>query len=365
MLKTIEFNDPQYPAASQGNAVQSGSGPYIALLTASIYSKLIERPGNLNFDEFKAALHIFLQKLDKVASYGIKVPTLIGYPYDAFLDAGDAFVKAVRMKCFKSSTQAQAMMDRASIIPVWLAEMLYRDIGFVSPALVERPMFTVGALNFKLPDHPYNPYGGPVYLMGQMGNFFATVKTNKGGGAEFGIASGCFNKFSPLSAPGTASLNRDKKFLKLIAVCDFLIVGLTTNDFLAITITGSWTGLPNLGKGVAYRAVQIDKTGTANTSMLQNIVPTVTGVSFNFAGSYARVALIKVKADKNFSPVGWQGIHEKYKPPKKPKKTKANNQPTLIQRILGDKGGTQDTRKRIGTLTLLVSGFVFSILHLC
>lgn len=320
MMKTIEINDPQYPIASQGNAVQSGSGPYIAVLVASIFSRLVERPGNLDLDEFRVSLHLFLQKLEKVAAYGIKMPTIYGNPCDHFLNAGDAFVKAVKLKCFKSSIQAQAMMDRASIIPIGLAEMIYRDAGFVSPTIFVRPTFIVNALNLKLPEHPYNPFGGPAYLTGQMSNLYITIAVTKGGGQEFGITLASFSKFSPLSASGMASLNHDKKFVQLMVVFDVLVVGLTTGDFLALTITGTWTGLLPIGKGFAYKAVQIDKTGTANTTLLQNIVSMVTGVSFNLVGPYSRIALIKVKADKNFTPIGWHGIHEKYKPPKRPKK---------------------------------------------
>lgn len=316
MMQTIAFNDPQYPAASQGNAIQSGSGPYIALLTASVYSKLIGRPMNLNFDDFKIALHIFLEKLDKVATYGVKVPTNVGTPYMAFLDAGDMFVKVVKMKCFKSGNQAQALMDRVSIIPIWLAEMVYHDDAFESPTVVEHTMFTVGALGFKLPQNPYNALGGPVYLWGQMGSFFATITVNKGNGVEFGLSAACFNKFSPLSSAGTTSLNRDKRLVKLMQVCDFSILGLTAADFFEITVTGSFTNLKKLGKGFAYKAVQVDMYGMADFGLLQNVVPTVNGVSFDFVGPYSRVCLVKLKMDKSFVPVGWQGVHEKFKPPK-------------------------------------------------
>jgi hypothetical protein len=110
-----------------------------------------------------------------------------------------------------------------------------------------------------------------------------------------------------------ASLNRDKFFVQIMVVFDVLVVGLTTEDFLSLIITGTWTNLLPVGKRFAYKAVQIDKTGNANTNLLQNIVPMVTGVSFNLVGPYSRIALIKVRADKFFTPIGWRGIHEKYK----------------------------------------------------
>jgi hypothetical protein len=206
MMKTIEINDPQYPEASQGNAIQSGFGPYIALLVTSIYSRLVERPGNLNLDEFTIALHLFLQKLEKVSTYGIKVPTIYGNPCDQFLNAGDAFVKVVKLKCFKSSTQAQAMMNRASIIPIWLAKMIYQDVGFISSTIFQHTTFILSALSLKLLEHPYNPFGGPVYLTRQMYNLYITIAVAKGGGQAFGITLASFNKFSPLSASGMASL---------------------------------------------------------------------------------------------------------------------------------------------------------------
>ena len=371
MMKTIEINDPQYPTASEGNAVQSGSGPYIAILVASIYSRLVERPGNLDLDEFRMALHIFLQKLQKVAAYGIKVPTVYGNPCDYFLNAGDAFVKVVKLKCFKTSTQAQAMMDRASIIPIWLAEMIYRDVGFVSPITLVRPTFTVSALSLKLPEHPYNPFGGPIYLTGQMQNLYITIAVKKGGGQEFGITLASFNKFSPLSAAGMASLNRDKKFVQLMGVFDVLVVGLTTGDFLSLTITGTWTDLPPIGKGVAYKAIQIDRTGTANTTLLQNIVSMVTGVSFNLIGPYSRIAIIKVKADKNFTPIGWYGIHEKYKPPKRPKKlnttiTSISHRKDSVHSmsILSRSGSLQKERSFLSSFQRIFVTIVLSFLYL-
>lgn len=351
MMKFIEINDPQYPVASHGNVIQSGSGPYIALLVASIYSRLVERPGNLNLDEFRMSLHIFLQKLEKVAAFGIKVPTIYKSPSYEFLNAGDAFVKIVKLKCFKSSTQTQAMMDHASIIPILLAKMIYQDIGFISPTSFERPTFTINALSFKLPEHPVTPFGGPIYLVGQMKNLYITTAITKGGGQEFGITFASFNKFSPLSASGMASLNPDKKFMQLIVVFDILVVGLTTNDFLSLTITCTWTNLFPIGKGFAYKAVQIDKTGTANTTLLQNIVSMVSGVSFDLVGSYSRIAIIKTKADKIFTPIGWYGVHEKYKPPKNPKKmnttkTTISYRKNIIQSILVFSKSTSQLNER-------------------
>lgn len=316
MMNTISFNDPQYPVASQGDAIQSGSGPYIALLTASVYSRLVSRPGNLDFNEFKRALHIFMEKLEKVAQYGIKVPTIVGTPILTFLDTGDMFVKGVKMKCFKVGTEAQVLMDQTSFIPIMLAEMIYHNNAFESPFVVDRSMFTVGALGFKLPQNPYNPLGGPAYLSGQMGSFFTTVTVDAGFGAEFGIAAACFNRWSPLSSKGEDSLNRDKKLVKLLQVCDFDIVGLTTTDMFTVTITASCTNLKKIGRGYAYKVVQLDKDGIADFDLLKNVVPTVTGVSFDFVTSYSRICLIKVKMDKNYSPVGWAGLHDKFKPPK-------------------------------------------------
>ncbi|KAG0620064.1 hypothetical protein M758_4G186200 [Ceratodon purpureus] len=316
MMNTISFNNPQYPIASQGSAIQSGSGPSIALLTASVYSRIISRPGNLNFDEFKMALHTYMEKLDKVAQYGIKVPTTIATPILTFLDTGDMFVKAVKMKCFKTGTQAQALMDQTSWIPILLAEMIYHNNAFESPTVVDRSMFTVGALGFKLPQNPYNPLGGPMYLSGQMGSFFATVTIDNGFGAEFGITAACFNRWSPLSSNSQDSLNRDKKLIKLLQVCDFSIVGLTISDLFTVTITASFTNLKKIGKGYAYKVVQLDRDGTANFDILSNVVPTVTGVSFDFVTTYSRICLIKMKMDKNYSPVGWGGLYEKFKPPK-------------------------------------------------
>lgn len=151
MMGTISFNDPQYPVASQGNAIESGSGPYIALVTASIYSRFVSRPKNLNLNEFKAALHIFMEKLEKVARYGIKVPTIVGTPIMTFLDTGDMFVKAVKLKCFKTGSEAQMLMDQISYIPILLATMIYHNNAFESPSVVDKTMFTIGALGFKLP----------------------------------------------------------------------------------------------------------------------------------------------------------------------------------------------------------------------
>lgn len=368
MLKTIEVNDPQYPTASQGNTIQSGSGPYIALLTANIYAKLIDRPGNLNFEEFKMALHIFLQKLEKVAAYGIKVPTTIKNPIESFLDAGDAFLKAVKLKCFKTSTQAQAVMDQVSLIPIGLAEAVFRDVGFVSPTIVDRSTFTIGTLSFKLPEHPFNPFGGPVYLTGQVGNLFATVAVRKGGGQEFGMTLACFNKFSPLSLAGTASLNRDKKLSKLVVVCDILMVGLTTTDLLSLTITGTWTELPRLNKGSAYKVVQIDRTGTANTTLLQNIVSRASGVSFDLVTPYSRIAIIRVQAPDDFTPVGWENPHDKYKPPKQPRAantTQTAALPTTLIKpsLFGEKSGSP--RRMLDFVSVFVSAIAVAVLHLC
>lgn len=372
MLKTMEVNDPQYPPASQGNTIQSGSGPYIALMTASIYSKLIDRAGNLNFEEFKMALHIFLQKLERVAAFGIKVPTSIASPVASFLDAGDAFLKAVKLKCFKTSTQAQAVMDRVSLIPIGLAETVYRDVGFVSPTVVDRSTFTIGTMSFKLPEHPFNPFGGPVYLTGQVGNLFATVAVRKGGGQEFGMALACFNKLSPLSLAGTASLNRDGKLSKLIVVCDVLTVGLTTTDFLSLTVTATWTELPRLDRGSAYKAVQIDKTGTANTSLLQNIVSRASGVSFDLATPYSRIAVTRVQAADDFTPVGWQNTHDKYKPPKQPKSgntTQTVSPTTLIKPVLFGHtlSGSSDRghRQILDVVFVLLPTVGVGILHFC
>ena len=382
MLKTIEVNDPQYPTASQGNTIQSGSGPYIALLTASIYSKLIDRPGNLNFEEFKMALHLFLQKLEKVAAYGIKVPTTIKNPIESFLDAGDAFVKAVKLKCFKTNTQAQAVMDQVSMIPIGLAQAVFRDMSFVSPTVVDRNTFTIGTMSFKLPEQPFNPFGGPVYLTAQVANLFATVAVRKGGGQEFGMALACFNRFSPLSTAGTASLNRDKKLSKLIVICDILMVGLTPADFLSLTITGTWTELPRLNKGSAYTVVQIDKTGTANNNtLLQNIISRASGVSFDLATPYSRIAVLRVQAPDDFTPVGWENPHDtKYKPPKQPKSQNITQTvlPTasMIKASIfdaksgafGDKSGAFGRGRRrmlVDFVFVLVPTIVVGILHFC
>jgi hypothetical protein len=316
MMNTISFNNPQYPIASQGSAIQSGSGPYIALLTASVYSRLVSRPGNLNFNEFTTALHIYMEKLEKVAHYGIKVPTAIGTPLLTFLDAGDMFVKAVKMKCFKSGTQAQVLMDQISWIPIMLAEMIYHNNAFESPTVIDKSMFTVGSLGFKLPQNPYNPLGGPIYFSGQMGSFFATVAVSNGFGAEFGITAACFNKWSPLSFDGRESLNHDKKMIRLLQVCDFDIVGLTASDLFTITITASFTNLKKMGIGYAYKVVQLDRDGIADFDILSNVIPTVTGVSFDFVTTYSRICLVKMKMDKNYSPIGWAGLQEKFKPPK-------------------------------------------------
>ena len=316
MMNTISFNDPQYPVASQGAAIQSGSGPYIALLTASVYSRLVSRPGNFNYSDFKTALHIYMEKLEKVAHYGIKVPTTVSTPMLTFLDTGDMFVKAVKMKCFKTGTQAQALMDHASLIPIMLAELIYHNNAFVSPTVEDRSTFTVGALGFKLPQNPRNPLGGPVYLSGQMGSFYATVAVSSSFGVEFGIAAACFNKWSPLSSEGRDSLDRDKKLIKLLQVCDFNIIGLATSDLFTCTITASFTNLKKIGRGYAYKAVQLDREGIADFGILTNVVPTITGVSFDFVTTYSRICLIKTKMDRNYSPVGWAGLHEKFKPPK-------------------------------------------------
>lgn len=334
MLRTIEFNDPQYPPASQGDAVQSGLGPNIALLIASIYSKLIDRPANLNFNLFKTALHIFLLKLEKVATYGIKVPTSMGSnnPMDAFLAAGDAFLKVVKLKCFKGSIPpSQAIIDRASVIPIRLAQMVYHNNGFIFPTKIARNSFSVGALNFRTPPTSINPRAGPLYLTSQLGNFYATLTVRQGGATDFGIVSGCF-KFSPLSPNGTASITQATNFLQLIIICDFAVVGLTPSNFFDLTITGSWTGLPKIGKGFAYKVVQIDQRGIANPNLLQNIIPTVTGVTFDLPGPNARIAIVKEKADKNFAPVGWRPLNQRVKPPKsKPKQqnTPKNSPPSL------------------------------------
>jgi len=347
MMKFIETNDPQYPVASYGNIIHSGSGPCIAFLVASIYSRIVDKPGNLNLNEFRASLHIFLRKLEKIVNYGIKVPTMYINPCDVFLSAGDAFVKTVKLKCFKSSTQAQAMMDRTSIIPILLAEMIYQDVGFISPSSFELQTFTIHVLSFKLPKHPHNPLGGPIYLIGKMQNLYITIAETKGGEQEFGITFASFNKFSPLSTSGMASLNEDKKLLQLIVVFDILVIRLTTNDFQSPTITCTWTNLFPIGKGFAYKAVQIDKVGIANTNLLQNIVPMVSGVSFDLVGSYSRIELKKVKADKNFTPIGWYGIYEKYKPPNSSPKSKTthlsiNYRKNLVQSMFDfHKSGSQ------------------------
>lgn len=155
-----------------------------------------------------------------------------------------------------------------------------------------------------------------MYLSGNMGSFFTTITIDQGFGAEFGVTAACFNRWSPLSKDGEDSLNRDKKLIKLLQVCDFNIVGLTMADLFTTTITASCTNLKKIGKGYAYKVVQLDKDGIADFDILKNVVPTITGVSFDFVTIYSRICLIKVKMDKNYSPVGWAGLHDNFEPPK-------------------------------------------------
>jgi len=69
--------------------------------------------------------------------------------------------------------------------------------------------------------------------------------------------------------------------------------------------------MKKIGRGYAYKVVQLDKDNIANFDILNNVISIVIGVSFDFVTTYSRICFIKVKMDKNYSPVGWAsfGIH--------------------------------------------------------
>ncbi|KAL2631507.1 hypothetical protein R1flu_016193 [Riccia fluitans] len=301
MLDTIIRVGPTVPPASSTGGQSEGPGPAYALKTACVFSEILAKPGNANnFTQLQATLDLFLRDLRLISEFGLNVGSLKGQPYDpCFYDAGNAFMQAVKSKCYKipeKNSPGQAMVtEKVSVIPNLIARTIVNDVGFRGPLSIKRKRFTAAAIRFPM---SVDVYDGPNTALGTILNLKFDITSVKTGGVPIGVAMSCFSD-SPLSGSTLGAIKVLLPFKSLVSVCDVSFTGHTDGDWGQTTIRGSWQKLGKLNKKDSYVPLVVEN-GVPIVGELKNVLASYDTAEFDFARALSRLVLIKVKGS-NFT----------------------------------------------------------------